>query len=43
MIEALERAPAGGVQLRRIASGAGWQVDAVDRSGCPHTSSTSAD
>ena len=34
MIEALERTPAGGVRLRSIASGAGWSVDAVDRSGC---------
>jgi hypothetical protein len=35
MIESLERASAGGVQLRRIAGGVGWQVDAVDRSHCP--------
>ena len=35
MIDALERAPDGDVRLRRLAHGSGWQVDAVDRSGCP--------
>ena len=34
MIDALERATVGGVRLRPIASGKGWKVDAVDRSGC---------
>jgi hypothetical protein len=34
MIDTLEREPHGGVALHRIASGSGWQVDAVDRSGC---------
>jgi len=34
MIETVERAPVGGVNLRTIASGTGWNVDAVDRSGC---------
>jgi hypothetical protein len=34
MIGALEAATVGGVHLRRIAIGSGWQVDAVDRSGC---------
>jgi hypothetical protein len=34
MIDALEREPHRGVGLRRIASGVGWQADAVDRSGC---------
>jgi hypothetical protein len=34
MIDTLEREAHGGVTLRRIASGSGWQVDAVDRSGC---------
>jgi hypothetical protein len=34
MIGMLEREPRGGVTLRRVASGSGWQVDAVDRSGC---------
>ena len=34
MIDALERDPSGGVQLRRSRRGPGWQVDAVDRSGC---------
>jgi hypothetical protein len=40
MIEALERTPAGGVQLRPVASGSGWQVVAVDRSGCPSAESS---
>jgi hypothetical protein len=35
LILELERAPAGAVHVRRVASGVGWQVDAVDRSGCP--------
>jgi len=35
MINQLERAPAGTVHLRRLATGTGWQVDAVDRSACP--------
>jgi hypothetical protein len=34
MIDTLEREPHAGVVLHRIASGAGWQVDTVDRSGC---------
>jgi hypothetical protein len=34
MIKALELHTSGGVVLRRIASGSGWQVDAVDRSFC---------
>lgn len=34
LIDALERAPAGGVALRVIASGPGWKVDAVDRRDC---------
>jgi hypothetical protein len=34
MIDALERASVDGVRLRPIASGVGWKVDAVDRSGC---------
>jgi hypothetical protein len=42
MIESLEQAPAGGVRLRVGAHGAGWQVDAVDRAGCP-APGTSAD
>jgi hypothetical protein len=35
MIDTVEQAPVGGVTLRTIASGTGWKVDAVDRSGCP--------
>ncbi|MDP9336073.1 MAG: hypothetical protein M3Q30_22565 [Actinomycetota bacterium] len=35
MIDTLEQARIGGVSLRPIASGTGWEVDAVDRSGCP--------
>lgn len=38
LMEMLEREPSGGVSLHRIASGSGWQVDAVDRSGCPSAS-----
>lgn len=34
MILALERAPVDGGRLRTLAAGAGWRVDAVDRSGC---------
>jgi hypothetical protein len=34
MIDMLEREPHAGVVLHRIAGGPGWQVDAVDRSGC---------
>jgi hypothetical protein len=35
MIDALELGAVGGVRLRLLAHGSGWQVDAVDRSGCP--------
>ena len=38
MIAALEREPAGGLSLRRLASGADWQVDVVDRAGCARPS-----
>jgi hypothetical protein len=34
MIDTLEREAHAGVALHRIASGPGWQADAVDRSGC---------
>jgi hypothetical protein len=34
MILTLEAASTGGVTLQRVVSGVGWQVDAVDRSGC---------
>jgi hypothetical protein len=34
MMTALERDAVGGVALHEIASGTGWQVDRVDRSGC---------
>ena len=34
MIAALERAPVRGVRMRVLARGPGYQVDAVDRSGC---------
>ena len=34
MIDTLEREPHRDVVLHRIASGPGWQVDAVDRTGC---------
>jgi hypothetical protein len=34
MIDILERTPAGEVHLRRLASGPGWLVDAVERTGC---------
>jgi hypothetical protein len=35
MITALLHAPVGGVRLTPIASGNGWSVEGVDRSGCP--------
>jgi hypothetical protein len=38
MIDALEREPRGGIVLHRVASGSGWRVDAVDRSGCSSAS-----
>jgi len=38
MIESLEQTPAGGVALRTLTSGSGWQVVAVDRSQCPAAS-----
>jgi hypothetical protein len=34
MIDALELATVDGVHLRPVASGPGWKVDAVERSGC---------
>ncbi len=34
MIDALERATVSGVHLRKVASGRGWKVDAVERSDC---------
>ncbi len=34
MIASLEQTTVAGVHLRRIAGGTGWQVDAVERSGC---------
>lgn len=34
MIATLEKAPIDGIRLRRIASGSGWFVDAVDRAHC---------
>lgn len=34
LIDELEQGPRLGVALQRVASGSGWQVDAVDRSGC---------
>jgi hypothetical protein len=38
VIHMLERAPTAGVALRRVATGAGWLVDAVDRAGCSRVS-----
>ena len=38
MIESLAQTPAGGVALRTLTSGSGWQVVAVDRSQCPAAS-----
>ncbi len=37
MIAALTRARVGGVRLRRLAGGAGWSVEGVDRGGCRAT------
>jgi len=42
MIESLEQTPAGGVALRTLTRGSGWQVVAVDRSQCPAASSKSS-
>jgi len=39
MIDTLQRAPVAGVRLRQVASGPGWSVVAVDRSGCGASSS----
>ncbi len=38
MIATLERATVAGVRLRPLATGPGWRVDAVDRSGCARVS-----
>jgi len=44
MIDALERATVDDVRLRKVASGPGWKVDAVERAGCsPALRSASAD